>query len=82
MIFIKKYDIINYKIKERECRMNELNETEFRIVIDKQPKRVWSFGICISHFYDETYIYLNLFKISISIGKLSTLQRDDWSEWK
>ena len=50
--------------------MNELNETEFRIVIDKQPKRVWSFGICISHFYDETYIYLNLFKISISIGKL------------
>lgn len=48
--------------------MNELNETEFRIVIDKQPKRVWSFGICISHFYDETYIYLNLFKISISIG--------------
>lgn len=50
--------------------MNELNKTKFQIVVDKDPKGLWSFGICISHFYDETYIYLNLFKISISIGKL------------
>ena len=50
--------------------MNELNKTKFQIIIDKQPKGLWSFGICISSFHDETYIYLNLFKISISIGKL------------
>ena len=56
--------------------MNELNKTKFQVLVDKHPKGMWSFGICISHFYDETYIYLNLFKISISIGKLYR----DWSK--
>lgn len=60
--------------------MNELNKTKFQIVVDKQPKGIWSFGICISHFLDETYVFLNLFKISISIGKLSVFRTEDWIE--
>ena len=43
--------------------MNELNKTKFQIIVDKHPKGLWSFD-------DETYILFNLFKISISIGKL------------
>lgn len=50
--------------------MNELNKTKFQVTVDKQPKGLWSFGAGMSHFLDETYIFLNLFKISISIGKL------------
>lgn len=65
--------------------MNELYKTKFQIVVDKQPKGLWGFGICISHFHDVTYIYLNLFKLSISIGKLYVDDKDDWlnaiNEW-
>ena len=50
--------------------MNELNKTKFQIIVDKHPKGLWSFGMFICHFDDETYILFNLFKISISIGKL------------
>lgn len=42
----------------------------FGIRIDKIPKGMWSFGICLSHSYEETYIYINLFKITISVGRL------------
>lgn len=63
--------------------MNELfhHKTKFQIIIDKQPKRLWSFGICISHFNDETYIYINLFKLSISIGKLYVREKYDNDDW-
>lgn len=30
----------------------------------------WSFGVCLSHWGEETYIFINLFKWSISIGKI------------
>ena len=50
--------------------MNESHATTFQIIVDKHPKGLWSFGMFICHFDDETYILLNLFKISISIGKL------------
>lgn len=46
------------------------NKAKFGIKIDKFDKGVWSFGICLSHFLDETYIYINLFNWSISVGKL------------
>ena len=61
--------------------MNELYKTKFQIIIDKQPKRLWSFGICISHYHDETYIYINLFKLSISIGKLYVREKYDDDDW-
>ena len=50
--------------------MNELNETKFQVTVDKKPKGLWSFGAGISHVLDETYIFLNLFKISVYVGKL------------
>ena len=50
--------------------MNESHATKFQIIVDKHPKGLWSFGMFICHFNDETYILFNLFKISISIGKL------------
>jgi len=40
----------------------------FGIKIDKMWTGSWSFGICLSHLDKETYIYINLFKVSISIG--------------
>lgn len=44
--------------------------TKFRVKIDKTWEGCWSFGICLSHMNDETYIFINLFKWTISIGKL------------
>ena len=49
--------------------MNEL-KVKCGIHIDKLYKNQWSFGICISHQEEETYLFINLFKWSISIGKL------------
>ena len=40
------------------------------IHIDKQSKNFWSFGIGVSHAFDETYIFINLFKLTIFIGKV------------
>ena len=46
-------------------------KTKFGIVKDaKYPKGMWSFGICLSHYKEETYIFINFFRWSISIGKL------------
>ena len=56
--------------------MNESHLTKFQVLVDKQPKGLWNFGMFVCHFDDETYILLNLFKISISIGKLYI----DWWE--
>jgi hypothetical protein len=33
------------------------------------PERVWSFGISLSHWEDETYLYISFFKWIILIGK-------------
>lgn len=44
--------------------------TKFGIRTDKYYKGMWSFGIGLSHFGKETYLYINLFKWSISIGRL------------
>lgn len=46
------------------------NGTTFRIQVDKMHDREWSFGIAISHWCDETYLYLNLIWWHISIGIL------------
>ena len=49
--------------------MNEL-KVKWDIKIDKFYKNQWNFGICICHWEEETYLFINLFKWSISIGKL------------
>ena len=54
--------------------MGEHNGVRFRIKTDKHPNGMWSFGICLSHFDDETYLYVNFFKWCVSIGYLY----EDW----
>jgi hypothetical protein len=49
--------------------MNE-NNAKFGIKIDKTYKGQWSIGLCLSHWDNETYLFINLFKWSISIGWL------------
>lgn len=54
--------------------MSERNGIRFRIKTDKQPNNMWSFCIGFSHLVDETYLYINFFRRSISIGFLY----EDW----
>lgn len=42
---------------------------KFGIDIQKHERGVWSFGICLSHLEDETYVYANFYRYSITIGK-------------
>jgi hypothetical protein len=44
--------------------------TKFRVKVDSIIQEAWSIGLCLSHWYDETYLYINLLKWSISIGFL------------
>lgn len=43
---------------------------KFGIRVDKQWDKMWSVGACISHSFEETYLFINLVKWSISIGWL------------
>ena len=54
--------------------MNERSGVRFRIKIDKYSSDLWNFSIGLSHFVDETYLYINFFKWAISIGYLY----EDW----
>ena len=44
-------------------------ESKWNIEVEKHTKDMWSFGVCLSHFADETYIYANFYIWTISIGK-------------
>lgn len=44
-------------------------KSKFNIEIKKYEIDRWSFGICLSHWKDETYIFANFYKWNISIGK-------------
>lgn len=46
------------------------NNTKFGIKVDTMHEQSWSFGICLSHEFNETYVFINFFKWSISIGWL------------
>ena len=50
--------------------MVDFDKVKFGVKIDKHSDGLWSFGACLSHFYDETYLYINLFKYTVSIGFL------------
>lgn len=45
-------------------------EVRWGVKIDKMMSESWSFGICLSHWKEETYVFINFFKWSISIGKI------------
>lgn len=40
------------------------------IKVEKYEKGMWSICFGLTHWFDETYIYINLFKWSIAIGKM------------
>ena len=44
---------------------------KFGIKLTKLPKEMWSFGSGISHSFGETYLFINLVKLSIAIGRLA-----------
>ena len=46
------------------------NGTKFRIQVDKMHDREWSIGIGLSHWCDETYLFINVIRWRISIGFL------------
>ena len=50
--------------------MGTNNHTKFRVKVNPIIQEAWSIGLCLSHWYDETYLYINFFKWSISIGFL------------
>lgn len=50
--------------------MEERNKVRFGISVDKLFHGSWSFGICLSHEFEETYLFINFFKWSVSIGFL------------
>lgn len=47
-------------------------KSKFGISISNISKGSWSFGICFSHNCVESYLYINLIKWSISVGKILT----------
>lgn len=59
--------------------MGEITKTKFGVKVDKLWSGRWSFGICFSHDKPETYIFINLFKWTITIGMLADWSDDD--EW-
>ena len=51
--------------------VNEDNlETKFGIRKWKQREGMWSFGMELSHWDRETYLFINFFRWSIAIGFL------------
>lgn len=42
---------------------------KFGIQIEKMYEDQWSFGICLSHWGDETYLYINIFKRTVTVGR-------------
>lgn len=50
---------------------------KFGIVVEKMWEDSWSFGVCLSHSFDgQTYIFINLFKRTISIGRVMVYEEE------
>lgn len=50
--------------------MNEKSNYKFGVQCDRIIKGNWSFGVCISHAFEETYLFINFAIWSISVGWL------------
>lgn len=44
------------------------SKAKFGTTIDTIAPGCWSIGVCFSHMEDETYLFINLLKWSITIG--------------
>ena len=49
--------------------MSEGKLVKFGVQIEKLWEEQWSFGINLSHWGDETYLYITIFKRSVTIGR-------------
>lgn len=67
------------KFNKGDDLMGQITKTKFGIKVDKLWEGRWSFGICFSHDRPETYIFINFFKWTITIGMLADWSDDD--EW-
>jgi len=47
------------------------SKSKFGIKVNKQLPGAWSFGICLTHWERETYIYINFWMWAVSIGKMT-----------
>lgn len=43
---------------------------KFGITVDKICDGGWSFGICLSHEPEQTYLYINFIKWTLCIGRM------------
>ena len=57
--------------------MYDKSNYAFRIKVDKIAVDDWSIGSCFSHSFGETYLFINFFKWSISIGWLFKESEDE-----
>ena len=57
--------------------MYDKSNYAFRIKVDKIAVDCWSIGSCFSHSFGETYLFINFFKWSISIGWLFKESEDE-----
>lgn len=57
--------------------MNDTFKPKWGIKVDRREDGMWSFGIALSHFVKETYLYINVYRWCISIGYLYNFE-EDW----
>lgn len=50
--------------------MSNNSDVKFRVKAQKIISNAWSVGINFSHWYDETYLFINLFRWTVTIGFL------------
>lgn len=50
--------------------MNEKAGYKFGIKAYRHFEGAWSFGVCFSHAFGETYLFINFAKWTVSIGWL------------
>lgn len=48
----------------------EEHRLKFGISLEEIGDGRWSIGMCLSHEGKETYLYVNLLKLSFSIGRM------------
>lgn len=75
---MKEKDFEFYASKENDNTMEEEIKHYFGVKVDKIAQG-FSVGICFSYdkWLEETYLYINLFKWSISIGWLLRTNNND-----
>lgn len=47
------------------------SEASWGIRVEEMMEGSWSLGMCLSHWADETYVFINFFKWAVSVGKIS-----------